>query len=205
MSGMRVKWQMNSLRKKMLREKILYLKAQVDLAKQNMIQMEKRTNEQQELVTHVKGRQEEEKEALNALKAREKQMQEEQQIKEEHWRDLWQNGLLLGAPLTRQRQLKRNWLGERLDSLNLSPQNESGGRRFVLDERAREKLNQELTCKRKQLKRWKRIVVMEKITLKTLHEDFTHHFQFLRLSGSLKNQLARLQRMNREDNACHPR
>ena len=46
---------------------------------------------------------------------------------------------------------------------------------------------------------------MERITLKTLHDDFTHHFQFLRLSGTLNKELARLQKMNREDKACRPR
>ena len=199
---MRLKWQMRSLRKTLLRERILYLKAQVDLAKQNMVQFEKRTKEQQELVAQINGRQDEVREALNALKARWNQMREEQQIKEEHWRDFWQSGLLLGAPFTRQSRLKRNWLGDKLDSLNLSPQHEG---RFVLDEKEREKLNQELSCKRKQLKRWRRIALMERITLKNLQEDFTHHFQFLRLSGTLNNELARLQKMNREDKACHPR
>ena len=146
---MRLKWQMRGLRKAMLRERILYLKAQVDLAKQNMVQCEKRTREQQELVSQINGRQDEVKEDLNALKARWKQMKEEQQIKEGHWRDFWQNGLLMGAPLTKQSRLKRSWLGGKLDSLNLSPQHEG---RFVLDEEEREKLNQELSCKRKQLK-----------------------------------------------------
>ena len=50
---------------------------------------------------------------------------------------------------------------------------------------------------------------MERITLKILRDDFTHHRQFLRLSGILNRELARLQKMNREDKerdkACHPR
>ena len=129
-------------------------------------------------------------------------MREDQRSKEEHWRNFWQSGLLLGAPFTRQSLLKRNWFGARLDSLNLSPQHEG---RFVLDEKEREKLNQELIRKRTQLKRWRRITLMNRITLKNLQEDFTHHFQFLRLSGILNNELARLQRMNREDKTCHPR
>ena len=142
---MKLKWQMNSPRKKMLRERIHYCKAQVDLAKQNMVQCDKKEKEQQELVAHINGWQDEVKEDLNALKARWNQMKEEQRIKEEHWRVFWQSRLLMGAPLTRQRQLKRNWLGSKLDSLNLSPQNEG---RFILDEREREKLSQELGCKR---------------------------------------------------------
>ena len=53
---MRLKWQMRSLRKMMLKERILYLKAQVDLAKQNMVNFDKGTNEQQELVAQMEGR-----------------------------------------------------------------------------------------------------------------------------------------------------
>ena len=107
----------------MLRERIHYVKAQVDLAKQNMVQADNRTKEQQRMVTHINGRQDEVKEDLNALKARLKQMREEQLIKEKQWRDFWQSKLLMGAPLTRQTRLKRNYLGGKLDSLNLSPQN----------------------------------------------------------------------------------
>ena len=70
----------------MLRERILYLKAQVDLAKQNMIQFEKRTKDQQEVLAEIDGMQDEEKEVLNALQTKWDQMQEDQRIKEEYWR-----------------------------------------------------------------------------------------------------------------------
>jgi hypothetical protein len=184
---------MRSLRKKMLRERILYLKAQVDLAKQNMIQFEKRTKDQQEVLAEIDGMQDEEKEALNALQTKWDQMQEDQRIKEEYWRSFWQSGLLLKAPFTRQNLLRRDWFGDR--------QHEG---RYVLDKKEQEKLNQELIRKRAQLEKIAADSYEEEITLKNLQEDFTHHFQFLKLSGILNNELARLQRMNREDKACHP-
>ena len=202
---MKLKWQMNDLRKQLLRQRIHYCRAQVDLAKQNMVQCDKKEKRQQELVTHINEILEKMKEDLKALKARWKQMKEEQRIKEEKWKVIWQSKLLMGAPPTRQMQEKRNWLGS-LNSLNLSSENEG---RFVLDEREREELSHKLDCKRKYLKRWRRVALMERITLKILRDDFTHHHQFLRLSGILNRELARLQKMNREDKerdkACHPR
>ena len=49
---------------------------------------------------------------------------------------------------------------------------------------------------------------MERLTLKILRDDFIHHQQFLKLSGIQSRELARLQKLNKEDEerdkAGHP-
>ena len=132
---MKLKWQMNDLRKQLLRQRIHYCRAQVDLAKQNMVLCNDKEKRQQELVTHINEILERMEEELKALKARWKQLKEEQRVKEMKWRVVWQSKLLMGAPPTRQMLEKRNWLG----SLE------------VLDGKEEEELSHKLACKEKYL------------------------------------------------------
>jgi uncharacterized protein YqgQ len=119
-------------------------------------------------------------------------LKEEQRIEEVKWRVVWQSKLLMGAPHTRQMLEKRNWLG----SLE------------VLDGKEEEELSHMLACKKKYLKNWKRVALMQRVTLKILRDDFIHHQQFLRLSEILNRELARLQKLDKEDKerdkAGHP-
>ena len=89
---------MNDFRKQLLRQRIHYCRAQVDLAKQNMVQCDEKEKRQQELVTHINEILERMEEELKALKARWNQMKEEQRIKEVKWKVVWQSKLLMGAP-----------------------------------------------------------------------------------------------------------
>ena len=189
---MKLKWQMNELRKQQLRQRIHYCSAQVDLAKQNMVLCNKKEKRQQQLVTHINDILERMEEELKALKARWKQLKEEQRIMEMKWRVVWQSKLLMGAPHTRQMLEKRNWLG----SLK------------VLDGKEEGELSHKLTCKKKYLMKWKRVALMERVTLKILKDDFIHHQQYLRLSEILSKEMARLQKLDKEDKerdkAGHP-
>ena len=65
---MKLKWQQNYLRKQLLKQRIHYCRAQVDLAKQNMVLCDEKEKRQQQLVTHINDileRMEEELKALN--------------------------------------------------------------------------------------------------------------------------------------------
>ena len=144
------------------------------------------------MVTHINEILERMEAELKALKARWKQLKEEKRIKEVKWRVVWQSKLLMGAPHTRQMLEKRNWLG----SLE------------VLDGKEEEELSHKLACKKKYLKNWKRVALMERVTLKILRDDFIHHQQFLRLSEILNREMGRLQKLDKEDKerdkAGHP-
>jgi hypothetical protein len=159
---------MRSLREKMFKERILYLKAQIDLAKHNMIQFEQRIKNQQDVIAEIIEIQDEKKEALDVLQAKWDQMQKDQQTKVEYWRSFWQSGLLQEAPFTRKNLLKRKCFGDR--------QHEG---RYVLDEKEQEKLKQELILKKAQMEEISADSYEEEITLRNLQADFSHSFQFL--------------------------
>ena len=152
----------------MFKERILYLKAQIDLAKHNMIQFEQRIKKQQDVIAEIDEIQDEKKEALDVLQAKWDQMQKDQQTKVEYWRSFWQSGLLQEAPFTRKNLLKRKCFGDR--------QHEG---RYVLDEKEQEKLKQELILKKAQMEEISADSYEEEITLRNLQADFSHSFQFL--------------------------
>jgi hypothetical protein len=150
-----------------------------------MIKFEQRIKDQQEVIAEIDERQDEEKEVLEALQAKWDRMQKDQQTKEEYWRSFWQSGLLQEAPFTRKNLLKRRCFGDR--------QHEG---RYVLDEKEQEKLKQELSLQRAKMEEIAADSYEEEITLRNQQTDFSHHFQFMKLSGTLNNELARMERMN---------
>ena len=88
---MRIKWQQNHLRMQLLKQRIYYCRAQVDLAKQNMVLCDEGEKRQQELVTHMNEILERMEAELETLMNRWRQLKVEQRIKEVKWRLVWQS------------------------------------------------------------------------------------------------------------------
>ena len=134
---MLLKRQMKMLRERMFKKRIEYLQAQVDLAKHNMQEFEKRIKDQQALITQISEEQDEEGEAYEILQVKWDQMEEDQKRKEDYWKAFYLSGLLYEAPFTRKNLQKRRVFGDR--------QIEG---RYVLDEKEQEELKQALILKR---------------------------------------------------------
>ena len=189
---MRIKWQQNHLRMQHLKQRIYYCKAQVDLAKQNMVLCDEREKRQQQLVMNMNEILERMEAELETLKNRWRQLKVEQRMKEVRWGLVWRSRLLEGAPHSRQMLERGHWMGNQ----------------EVLDGIEEGELIHKLACKKKYLKKWKRTTLMERAALKVIKDDFLHHQQYLQLSKIQDREMARLQNLVKEDEernkAAHP-
>ena len=139
-SKMLLKRQMQRLRDVMFKKRIEYLQAQIDLAKHNMQQFEKRIRDQQVVITQIGEEQDDEGEAYEVIQVKLDQMEKDQKTKEDYWKSFWLSGLLHEAPLTRKNLQKRRGFGER--------QHEA---LYVLDKEEQEDLKQTLILKKARL------------------------------------------------------
>ena len=94
-------------------KRIEYLQAQIDLAKHNMQQFEKRIKDQQAVITQIGEEQDDEGEAYEVIQVKLDQMEKGQKTKEDYWKAFWLSGLLYEAPFTRKNLQKRRVFGDR--------------------------------------------------------------------------------------------